>query len=518
MCLALEGLGWGVEAPVRRGDALADAARDVDLLLITTPDSAIADVSAAIDPVATTVVAHLAGSRGLDVLGHHERRAALHPLVSLPNPETGAQRLSSGAWFAVAGDPLVKEIVSALGGHAFEVADEDRASYHAAACIASNHLVALLGQVERVARTAGLPLEAYLDLVRATVENVAHLGPAAALTGPVARGDIATIDRHRRGLDPSELPAYDAMAAAARQLLASGGSRTPPAGPTAARTGVRVADTIETFRKELDAARAEGKTVGLVPTMGALHEGHASLIRRAAAECDVVAVTIFINPLQFGADEDLAAYPRTLDADCALAAVAGAHIVFAPSVEEMYPGDVHTSVSVSGVSEVLDGASRPGHFDGVATVVAKLFSIAGTCRAYFGEKDFQQLAVVRHMAHDLSMPVDIVGCPTVREPSGLALSSRNAYLSDVERDAAAVLSRALREGVALIDGGERDPEAVKRRMADVLATQPLVSLDYAEVVRADDLIVPPVLSGELRLLVAARVGPARLIDNLGAIV
>jgi pantoate--beta-alanine ligase len=279
---------------------------------------------------------------------------------------------------------------------------------------------------------------------------------------------------------------------------------------------VLVVDTIETFRKELDATRAEGKTVGLVPTMGALHEGHASLVRKAAAECDVVAVTIFVNPLQFAAHEDLAAYPRTLDADCALAAAAGAHIVFAPSVEEMYPGDVHTSVSVSGVSEVLDGASRPGHFDGVATVVAKLFSIAGTCRAYFGEKDFQQLAVVRRMARDLSMPVDIVGCPTVREPSGLALSSRNAYLNDAERLAAGVLSRALRDGVSLIERGELDPAAIRRRMADVIATEPSVSPDYAEVVNADDLTVPSVLSGELRLLVAARVGPARLIDNLGA--
>ena len=532
MCLVLERLGWGVEPPLRRGDALADAARGVDLLLIATPDSAIADVAAAVEPVATTVVAHMSGSLGLDVLGRHPRKAALHPLVSIPDSETGAQRLSSGAWFAVAGDPLTGQIVEALGGHQFEVADEDRASYHAAACIASNHLVALLGQVERVANQAGLPLDAYLDLVRATVDNVARLGPAAALTGPAARGDKETIQRHVQALPEEERAAYEALRDEAQRLAgreagpAAGagrgdGQRTGAPGPTkasASAKGIAIADTIETFRKELDAARAEGKTVGLVPTMGALHEGHASLIRRAAAECDVVAVTVFVNPLQFGATEDLAAYPRTLDADCALASAAGAHVVFAPSVKEMYPGDVHTSVSVSGVSEVLDGASRPGHFDGVATVVAKLFSIAGTCRAYFGEKDFQQLAVVRRMTDDLSMPVDIVGCPTVREPSGLALSSRNAYLSDVERDAATVLSRALREGIALIDGGARDPQAVRGHMADVLATEPLVLLDYAEVVRADDLTVPAVLSGELRLLVAARVGPARLIDNMGATV
>ena len=505
MSLALERVGWAVQAPLGRGDALADAARDVDLVLIAVPDAAIADVAAQIQPVETTVIVHLAGSLGLDVLAPHRRRAAIHPLVSLPDAETGAERLSSSAWFAVAGDPLARQLVTDLGGHAFDVADADRASYHAAACIASNHLVALLGQVERVARTAGVPFEAYMDLVRATIENVGKLGPAAALTGPAARGDQETIHRHLTALPQDERRAYLALMAEAQRLVSADG----PA------PAVAIADTIEGFRKELDAARADGKTVGLVPTMGALHEGHASLIRRAAADCDVVAVTIFVNPLQFAAHEDLDAYPRTLDRDCDLAQQAGAHLVFAPSVGEMYPGDVHTSVTVSGVSEVLEGASRPGHFDGVATVVAKLFSIAGACRAYFGEKDFQQLAVVRRMAHDLSMPIDIVGCPTVREPSGLALSSRNAYLSDDERAAATVLSHALREGAALIEAGARDAAAVRQRMADVIATEPSVALDYAEVVRADDLTVPDVLTGELRLLVAARVGPARLIDNIG---
>jgi len=523
---ALERAGWGVEKPLARGDALADAAHGVDLLLIAVPDAAIAGVAAQVEPVATTVVAHLAGSLGLDVLEPHPRRAAIHPLVSMPDPETGAARLSSGAWFAVAGDPLAREIVEGFHGNAFEVADADRASYHAAACIASNHLVALLGQVERVAKTANVPLEAYLDLVRTTIDNVARLGPAAALTGPAARGDEGTIQRHRRALPEDERHSYEVLSFEAHRLArgkVGRGVRFAGAGRgDGQRNGaprpapaVAVADTIETFRKELDSARAAGKTVGLVPTMGALHEGHASLIRRAAADCDLVAVTIFVNPLQFAAHEDLDAYPRTLDTDCQLAARAGAHLVFAPSAREMYPGEVHTSVNVKGISEVLEGASRAGHFDGVATVVAKLFSISGPCRAYFGEKDFQQLAVVRQMAHDLSIPVDIVGCPTVREPSGLALSSRNAYLSDGERATATVLSHALREGAALIEAGARDATVVRQRMADVIATEPSVALDYAEVVRADDLTVPHVLTGELRLLVAARVGPARLIDNIG---
>src|SRR5439155_6624505 len=237
-------------------------------------------------------------------------------------------------------------------------------------------------------------------------------------------------------------------------------------------SGVVVVDRIARLRKELDAARARGETVGLVPTMGYLHDGHAALIRQARAECDVVVVTDFVNPLQFGEPADLESYPRDLDHDAAVATGAGADFLFAPSVDEMYPERVQTTVRVAGVSEGLEGVSRPGHFDGVATVVAKLFSIAGPCRAYFGEKDFQQLAVVRQMALDLSMAVDIVGCPTVREPSGLALSSRNAYLSDDERAAATVLVHALREGAGLIEAGARDAGAVCRRMTDVIATEP----------------------------------------------
>lgn len=205
--------------PCRHGDDLSGAAQGVDLVLIATPDAAVVGAAAAIDPNPQTVVAHLAGSLGLDVLAPHVRRGALHPLVALPSSDVGAARLSGGAWFAVAGDPLVEQVVTDLGGRSFEVADEHRARYHAAACIASNHLVALLGQAERVAAPAGVPLEAYLDLVRATVDNVAALGPRGALTGPVARGDQATVDRHLAALPPDERPAYEAMVDAARRLL-----------------------------------------------------------------------------------------------------------------------------------------------------------------------------------------------------------------------------------------------------------------------------------------------------------
>jgi len=262
---------------------------------------------------------------------------------------------------------------------------------------------------------------------------------------------------------------------------------------------MQVIDRIDAFRKELDTLRGDGRTVGLVPTMGYLHEGHASLIRRSAAECDVTAVTVFVNPLQFGAHEDLSTYPRDLDSDVAMAQAEGAALVYAPPVEEMYPGEVLTSVHVSGVSEGMEGASRPGHFDGVSTVVAKLFAIAGPCRAYFGEKDYQQLAVVRRMAADLSFPVDIVGCPIVREVDGVAMSSRNVYLSADERAAATVLYRALHAGAA-------DLANARAVMTDVVASEPLAHLDYAEMIETDH---------EYRLLIAARVGTTRLIDNLG---
>jgi pantoate--beta-alanine ligase len=253
--------------------------------------------------------------------------------------------------------------------------------------------------------------------------------------------------------------------------------------------------------------------------MGALHDGHGALVQRAATECDAVLVTVFVNPLQFGEGEDLDRYPRTLDADVEVIAATGGHLVFAPPVEEMYPGGRPlTNVRVGELSEVLDGASRPGHFDGVATVVTKLFSLAGPCRAYFGEKDWQQLVIVTRMARDLSMPVEVVPCPTVREPDGLARSSRNVYLTAEERPAAIVLNRALRAGVEAVEGGERSREAVRARMEAVVAAEPQARLDYVEVVDAWTLRPVDPLRGELRVLGAAWVGQPRLIDNLGMVV
>jgi pantoate--beta-alanine ligase len=529
---ALGAAGWQVAGLLGRDDDPTGAAAGVDVLVIATPDDAIASVAAAVHPDPRCVVVHLAASLGLDVLDPHPRRGAVHPLVPLPTPEIGAQRVAQGISFAVAGDPMVCRIVESLGGRALHVADADRAAYHAAACIAANHVVALLGQVERVARTAGLELDAFLDLTRCALEDVARLGPPHALTGPAARGDWATLERHRQALAPEERPAYNVLVGQALRLAADGAGRThsnharSPARPVAAPPPpppVSLKETVADFSAWAEGARAHGASVGFVPTMGALHAGHVSLIERAAAECDVVAVSIFVNPLQFGDAGDLERYPRDLSGDLAACTQAGASVVFCPTVAEMYPTwpvPTETVISVGAEARDWEGASRPGHFEGVATVVAKLFAAAGRCRAYFGEKDFQQLAVIRRMAADLGFPVDVVACSTIREPDGLALSSRNRRLSAAERGSAVVLVRALAAGRAAISAGERRPAAVASVMEAVVAGEPSVLLDYAAVVDAEHLSGPGRLDGRrpLRLLIAAEVGPVRLIDNCAAAV
>jgi len=279
---------------------------------------------------------------------------------------------------------------------------------------------------------------------------------------------------------------------------------------------VQVTTTIAETWELLDAARAQGKRVGLVPTMGFLHAGHASLIRASAAENDVTLVTIFVNPLQFAADEDLSDYPRDLERDLQLSEEAGATVVLTPSVEEMYPQPIVTTVTVSELSEAMEGAERPTHFAGVSTVVSKLFHIGGRCRAYFGEKDFQQLAVVRRMVSDLSFPVQVVGCPIVREENGVAMSSRNTYLSPEQFTAAAVLQRSLRSAVELALAGEHNAQAVRTHIVDMIGTEPLVSApDYVAIVDAHSLAPLDELAGDVRIILAAQVGRPRLLDNIG---
>ena len=254
--------------------------------------------------------------------------------------------------------------------------------------------------------------------------------------------------------------------------------------------------------------------LGLVPTMGALHEGHLSLVRRARSECDAVVASIFVNPLQFAPGEDLATYPRTFEQDCALLEAEGVTAVFAPSAGEMYRADAATSITVSGVGDRLDGASRPGHFTGVATVVAKLFHIVGPRRAYFGQKDAAQLAVLRRMVADLNFDVELVGCPIARDRDGLALSSRNKYLSAGERQQALVLHRVLLSLEREIAGGERSSEALLRRGIEVFQTEAGVRLDYLAVVDPDTLLPVLSVSAGTLIAIAAYVGSTRLIDNV----
>lgn len=289
------------------------------------------------------------------------------------------------------------------------------------------------------------------------------------------------------------------------QTTSQASSQTP------SQTGPRVLSTVRELRGALKGA---GR-VGLVPTMGYLHEGHAALIRRARAECDLVVVSVFVNPKQFGPAEDLARYPRDLERDLGVAGEAGADLLFHPDAAEMYPGGHATTVSVGGVSGPPEGHARPGHFDGVSTVVLKLLNIAQPERAYFGEKDWQQLAVVRRMVRDLDVPTEIVGVPTLREASGLALSSRNSYLTPEQRGRAAILVRALGAVQAAAGAGERDLARLRQAGLDVLAADPEVRLDYLTVVDGDMRERARVDDGPMtRVLVAARMYGVRLIDNL----
>lgn len=278
---------------------------------------------------------------------------------------------------------------------------------------------------------------------------------------------------------------------------------------------MEVIRAIAMARKVCDAARSAGRTLGFVPTMGAFHGGHASLMRRARDERDHVVVSIFVNPLQFGPAEDLSRYPRDEDRDLSIAGQLGVDVVFAPSVEEMYPtGLPEVTVDPGPLGDRLEGAVRPGHFRGMATVVAKLFDVVGPSTAYFGEKDAQQLAVIRRMVRDLSVPVEVQGCPTVREPDGLATSSRNAYLSPEQREAAGCLFLALSEAAQMARGGERDAASLVAAMAREIGATPEARIDYAAVVDDETFEEVSAIDGPARALVAARFGDTRLIDNL----
>lgn len=277
---------------------------------------------------------------------------------------------------------------------------------------------------------------------------------------------------------------------------------------------MKICNTIEDMRAACCTARSGGKRFGFVPTMGALHDGHLSLVRRARASCDVVAASIFVNPTQFGPTEDLAKYPRTFDRDRELLEKEAVDLLFAPSVEEMYPAGAVTWVTAEGLSGKLDGRSRPGHFRGVTTVVAKLFHVVGPDAAFFGQKDAAQVAIIRRMVRDLNFAVEIVACPIVREADGLAMSSRNAYLDSEERRQALVLHRSLLRVKKLWEAGENTAEKLVAEGREEVGRETSVRLDYFEIVDADSLDpVVHVASGAL-VAVAAFVGRTRLIDNI----
>ena len=276
---------------------------------------------------------------------------------------------------------------------------------------------------------------------------------------------------------------------------------------------MKICLTIPEARAASRDARASGKRLGLVPTMGALHEGHLSLVRAAKAQCDAVAVSIFVNPTQFGPTEDLSKYPRQFDRDCRLLEKEGVEILFAPSVEEIYPNGEVTWVLVEGLSEKLDGRSRPGHFRGVTTIVSKLFHIIEPEAAFFGQKDAAQLAVIRSMVRDLNFSIEIIACPIKREPDGLAMSSRNAYLNREERGRALVLQRSLQRAQQEFQAGERNAAKLISAAKEVFAREPLVALDYFEVVDPGTLDLVERISQKTLVAVAAYVGTTRLIDN-----
>lgn len=276
---------------------------------------------------------------------------------------------------------------------------------------------------------------------------------------------------------------------------------------------MQLIETVAAMKEQVAAWKAEGLSVGLVPTMGSLHAGHESLMDAARSACDRVVVSVFVNPLQFGPDEDYDAYPRDIERDGAICAAHGADAVFHPAPEEMYLPAHNTYVVMETLTDALCGASRPGHFRGVCTVVTKLFNIVQPDCAFFGQKDAQQLAIIKRMVADLNMNVAVVGCPIVREDDGLAKSSRNAYLSAEEREAALVLSRAIRAGEAAVAGGERDTAVVRSLMAAIVEAEPLARIDYIEVV--DGLTMQPVdaIGSTALVAMAVYIGSTRLIDN-----
>ena len=276
---------------------------------------------------------------------------------------------------------------------------------------------------------------------------------------------------------------------------------------------MKLVHTVNEVREQVKEWKKEGMTVGLVPTMGFLHEGHQSLIAASVKENDRTVVSVFVNPTQFGPNEDFEAYPRDIEKDSALCESTGADLIFNPEPEEMYPEGFCTYTNITGLSDALCGKSRPIHFKGVCTVVSKLFNIVGADKAYFGEKDAQQLAIIRRMVRDMNIPVEIVGCPIIREEDGLAKSSRNTYLNQEERKAALILSKAIFAGKDMVENGEKSAEKVVSSMTEIIKSEPLAEIDYVEMVDMNTMKNTDAVEGTVLCAIAVKIGKTRLIDN-----
>ena len=452
--------------------------KDADLVLLCVPDSAIADAAAAILP--GPWIAHVSGATPLTALAGHERRFGLHPLQTFTRAR-GPEQLD-GAWGAVTAEhDAARErahwLAGRLGLRPFDIRDESRVLYHAGAAMASNFLVTLY-------RAAARLLETRRRAARgAAAADAAHHRQRL-------RADRA--HRPRRPRDRRCTPrGHPPVRARSRSALPRDG-----AGDAAMTTFRTVAD----LRRALAPRRAH-ETIALVPTMGALHSGHVALFEAARRRADVVVASIFVNPSQFSDPADLARYPRTEAQDERLAASAGVDVCFAPAADELYAAGFATWVQVDGPAQDLEGAHRPGHFRGVATICTKLFNIVAPHVAFFGQKDAQQVAVIRRLVRDLNLELDIRVVPTVRDRDGLALSSRNVHLSGEERARALAIPRALDAGLSAFVN-HADPVAAARA---VLSARPGVDIDYVAV--AD-------FEGQPTLAIAARVGRTRLIDNV----
>ncbi|PYF99533.1 pantoate--beta-alanine ligase [Georgenia satyanarayanai] len=532
-----------------------DVVERAELILLTVPDDALAGL---VQGIADTggwqpgqIVVHTAGRYGTDVLAPAQRAGAipvaLHPAMTFTGTSIDLARLV-GCPFAVTAPgpvlPIGQALVVEIGGEPVALPEAARPLYHAALAHGANHLVTLVTQAMRVLGRAGVDEPGlYLGpLLTAALDGTLRDGELA-LTGPVLRGDAGTVAEHVATLVAlaaedaglSDLPpAYRTLSRVTTQRAWSAGRLTdsaaqllldavaetpaleatshPAAGDDAAAEPAPSPVLVRTradLREVLDQQRG---TRAVVMTMGALHEGHLDLVREARRRADHVVVTIFVNPLQFAPGEDLDAYPRDLEADLAMLASVGADVVFAPGPDMMYPdGDPRVRVDPGPLASVLEGATRPTHFGGVLTVVLKLLHLTRPHVALFGQKDAQQLALVRAMVRDLDVDVEVVGVPIRREPDGLAMSSRNAYLGDADRSAALALSAALEAGRAAAGAGAEQVLAAAR---EHLAAEPGVRLDYLELV--DPETMEPVsagASGPCLLVVAAWVGSTRLIDN-----